>query len=141
LPPTRSLSRAKALLASLPGGGGTPLASGVDMAVLVALAERRKGREPLIVLLTDGHANIGRDGMPARAGAAVEALSAARQLAAQRVSAVFIDTSPRPRDDASALAAAMGARYVALPYLEAAGVRDAVREAMPAFRPGASASR
>ncbi len=32
LPPTRSLARAKRTLAGLPGGGGTPLASGIDAA-------------------------------------------------------------------------------------------------------------
>lgn len=38
LPPTRSLVRAKRSLAGLPGGGGTPLAAGLDAAL--ALAER-----------------------------------------------------------------------------------------------------
>ena len=32
LPPTRSLVRAKRSLAGLPGGGGTPLAAGIDAA-------------------------------------------------------------------------------------------------------------
>jgi magnesium chelatase subunit D len=131
LPPTRSLSRAKALLATLPGGGGTPLAAGIDTAIVTAMTERARGREPMIVLLSDGRANIGRDGLPARPQAGVEALTAATQIARQRVGAVFIDTSPRPRPDAADLAAAMAARYVALPYVEAAAVCDAVMAARP----------
>jgi magnesium chelatase subunit D len=124
LPPTRSLSRAKVQLASLPGGGGTPLAAGIDAALATALGERAKGRDPLLILLTDGRANIARDGRPSRPLALEDAHEAARQVAASRIRAVFIDTSPRPAPGGAELAAAMGARYVALPYLDAAAVRD-----------------
>jgi magnesium chelatase subunit D len=126
LPPTRSLSRAKKLLAELPGGGGTPLAAGIDMARTAAVSERAKGRDPLIVLLTDGRANIDRQGQPARPGATLDAVDAARQLAASKIAAVFVDTATRPREEGAAIAAAMGARYVALPYVEAGAVRDVV---------------
>jgi magnesium chelatase subunit D len=129
LPPTRSLSRAKTLLANLPGGGGTPLASGIDMAVLTAVSERAKGRDPLVVILTDGRANIARDGLAARPGAFIDALAAARQLQIQRIAAVLVDTSPRGHGGAADLAAAMNARYVALPYVDATAVRDIVRAA------------
>jgi magnesium chelatase subunit D len=125
LPPTRSLSRAKALLANLPGGGGTPLAAGIDAALATALAERSKGRDPLLILLTDGRANITRDGKSSRPLALEEAHAAARQVASSRIKTVFIDTSPRHMPGAAGLAATMGARYVALPYLDAAAVRDA----------------
>ena len=131
LPPSRSLTRAKVLLATLPGGGGTPLAAGIDASVLIAMAERAKGREPLIVFLTDGQANIARDGKPVRAVAFSDALQAARALAAQRIAAVFVDTASRAREEGGKLAAAMGARYVALPHVEAHAVRDFVRAAAP----------
>jgi magnesium chelatase subunit D len=131
LPPTRSVARARALLADLPGGGGTPLAAGLDAGLLVALAERAKGRDPLLVVLTDGSANIARDGTGSRARAGAEAMEAARRIAEDGIAAVFIDNAPRPRPEGSALAAAMGARFVALPYLEANAVRDAVRAARP----------
>ena len=58
LPPTRSLVRAKRSLASLPGGGGTPLAAGIDVSLLLADAVQRRGGTPTIVLLTDGRANV-----------------------------------------------------------------------------------
>jgi magnesium chelatase subunit D len=129
LPPSRSLTRAKVLLSTLPGGGGTPLAAGLDTAILVALSERRKGREPLIVLLTDGRANIARDGRPIRSQAGEDALFGARQLMTHRIASVFIDTSLRAREEGTKLAAAMGARYIALSFVEASTVRDVVRAA------------
>jgi magnesium chelatase subunit D len=124
LAPTRSLSRAKAQLANLPGGGGTPLAAGIDAGLATAVAERSRGRDPLLIFLTDGRANIARDGKPSRPIALEEAIAAARLVAAARIKAIFIDTSPRPGPGGAELAAAMGARYVALPYLDAAAVRD-----------------
>ena len=131
LPPTRSLSRAKSLLANLPGGGGTPLASGIDLATMTALGERARGREPLVVLLTDGRGNIARDGVAARSRAGDDALDAARQLGLHGLAAVFVDTSPRPRNEGADLATAMSARYVSLPYVEAGAVRDVVVAATP----------
>jgi len=131
LPPSRSLTRARSLLSNLPGGGGTPLAAGIEASVLVAIAERAKGREPLIVFLTDGQANIARDGKAARGPAFEDAMLAARALAAQRIAAVFVDTAPRAREEGGKLAGAMGARYLALPHVEAHAVRDFVRAVAP----------
>jgi magnesium chelatase subunit D len=131
LPPSRSLTRARVLLSTLPGGGGTPMAAGIDAAVLVALVERSKGREPLIVLLTDGCANIARDGQAVRPRATDEALASATQVGAQHLAAVLVDTSARARAEGPALASAMRARYVALPRVEASAVRDVVRASMP----------
>ena len=62
LPPTRSTARARRSLAGLPGGGGTPLASGLDAAAALADQVLRKGQSPLVVLMTDGRANVCRDG-------------------------------------------------------------------------------
>ncbi|MFZ4758984.1 MAG: magnesium chelatase subunit D, partial [Burkholderiaceae bacterium] len=67
LPPTRSLVRAKRSLAGLPGGGGTPLAAGIDAAAELAAGVARRGGSPVIVLLTDGRANVARDGTGGRA--------------------------------------------------------------------------
>ena len=130
LPPSRSLTRAKMLLSTLPGGGGTPLAAGIDAAVLVALAESSKGREPLIVFLTDGRANIARDGRAARPRAMDDACLAAAQLSRQHIATVFVDTSARAREEGPALAKLMRARYVALPRIQASQVRDVVRAAV-----------
>jgi magnesium chelatase subunit D len=129
LPPTRSLVRAKRGLAGLPGGGGTPLAAGLDAAAALALRVRRAGGTPVVVLLTDGRANVGRDGLGGRARAQEEALAAARALRAQGGSVIVIDTSVRPEPAALALALAAGARYLALPQADAAALSRAVQTA------------
>jgi len=127
LPPTRSLVRAKRSLAGLPGGGGTPLAAGIEALLLLAQSERRRGHTPMAVLLTDGRANIARDGTPGRAQGEADALAAARALRAAALNVVLIDTSPRPQPLAAQLADAMGARYLALPHADAHAVSIAVR--------------
>jgi len=127
LPPTRSLARAKRSLAGLPGGGGTPLASAIDAAAALAGQIKRKGETPIVVLLTDGKANIARDGSPGRGPATSDALAAAMQLRATGVSALLVDTSPQPQSSAEQLAIAMGAQYLALPYGGAQSLNQAVR--------------
>ncbi|MEQ1682816.1 MAG: magnesium chelatase subunit D [Burkholderiaceae bacterium] len=129
LPPTRSLVRAKRSLAGLPGGGGTPLAAGIDAAVSLADAVRRRGTTPVLVMLTDGRANIARDGAPGRAQASADALVSARQVLVAGFSTLLLDTSPQPQEPARALAQAMGAVYLPLPYAGASVLSQAVRAA------------
>ena len=88
LPPTRSLVRAKRSLAGLPGGGGTPLACGLDAAALIAEGVLRRGGTPTLVVLTDGRANVARDGTHGRELAQRDATTAARRLRARGVAAV-----------------------------------------------------
>ena len=116
LPPTRSLVRAKRSLAGLPGGGGTPLAAGMDAARALALACGRLGETPIIVLLTDGRANIARDGSAGRERATLDALAAARTLRAASLTARLLDTSPQAQPGARRLAQEMGAAYLPLPH-------------------------
>ncbi len=131
LPPTRSLARARRRLAGLPGGGGTPLASGLDAAALLAGQIRRRGETPLVVLMTDGHANVARDGAGGRARALEDALDAGRRLCADRIASLAIDTSaPSRQRDAAAtqrIAEAMRADYIKLPIADAQRVNAAVR--------------
>jgi magnesium chelatase subunit D len=134
LPPTSSLVRAKRELAGLVGGGGTPLAAALDQAALLADAVRRRGQTPFVVLLTDGRANVARDGSPGRARAMDDALAAARAFRGMAVAALLIDTGPKPQPQAAAVAAAMGGRYLAMPYADAAALSRAVRAAEPARR-------
>ena len=133
LPPTRSLVRAKRSLAGLPGGGGTPLAAGIDAAVHLAQSVARGGGTPLLVLLTDGRANVARSGMGGRTQAAEEALSAARALRAAGLGALLVDTSPQPQPTAQRLAAEMNATYLPLPHAGAAMLSAAVQATSPAY--------
>lgn len=134
LPPTRSLVAAERALAGLPGGGGTPLATAIGAAAALADAVRRKGRTPAIVFMTDGRANIDRDGQPGRAKAQSDALAAARALRGEGLMSLLIDTSPQPQPQAAEIAAAMGGRYVPLPHADAAGVSRVVGAALAVAR-------
>jgi magnesium chelatase subunit D len=127
LPPTRSLVRAKRSLAGLPGGGGTPLASGLEAAAALLEGVQRRGGTPSIVLLTDGRANVARDGAPNRSRAEQDSLAAARRIRAARVAAVLVDTAPRPQPFARELATALGAHYLPLPHADAATLQRAVQ--------------
>jgi magnesium chelatase subunit D len=129
LPPTRSLVRAKRSLAGLPGGGGTPLASALDAGAAMAGDVRRRGGTPTLVLLTDGRANVARDGTGGRARAEADAVAAAKLLRAGAFRTLLVDTSPRPHAPTERLAAQMGARYVPLPYADSAAISRTVMEA------------
>ena len=128
LPPTRSLVRARRCLADLAGGGGTPLAAGIDAAVVLAQDVRRKGQSPFIVIMTDGAANISSEGRAAgRARARADAISAARLARSAGVAAVIVDIAPRPQFAAEELAAEMNARYIPMPYADAAALARVAR--------------
>jgi magnesium chelatase subunit D len=128
LGPTRSLVRAKRQLAGLPGGGGTPLANAIDAAATMAAQVRRANATPLVVLLTDGRANVCRQGQPGREKAMSDALLSARALAATRTSVLLIDTSQHPGTAAQTLALALQARCLALPHAEAQTLSTEVRQ-------------
>jgi magnesium chelatase subunit D len=129
LPPTRSLTRARRALIGLPGGGGTPLALALSTGHALALAERKRGRTPFLVALTDGRANVALDGSGGREVAAAQALAAAQRLRLDEISALLIDISARPRPEAADVASQMGARYLALPRADAARLKEAVQTA------------
>ncbi len=129
LAPTRSLLRAKRSLAGLPGGGGTPLAAGIDAARALATQVARHGQTPSVVLLTDGAANVARDGSGGRARAAEDALQAARGMASAGFRTLLIDTAPRPSPQARILAQALRGRYLPLPDADARSLAAAVQHA------------
>jgi magnesium chelatase subunit D len=103
-----------------------------------------------VVLLTDGRANVALDGTPGRARARDEAHGAARALAAVLAPAgglaVLVDTGARAgrvavdmataSPDARDLARALGARYVALPHVDARALHAGVRAALDGPAPG-----
>jgi magnesium chelatase subunit D len=120
VPPTRSLTRARRLLAELPGGGTTPLAAGLSAARSLALAERGRGHSPRIIVLTDGRANA------PLGSAQLVADQEARAIAREAIPATLIDISARPRAEGRSIAAAMLARYVALPRADTKGVAAAL---------------
>ena len=130
LPPTRSLVNAKRRLAGLPGGGGTPLAHALDAATELADSIARRGQSPLLVLLTDGRANVARDGSGGRERALQDAIQSGRQLAQRQWPVLLIDTSPKPQREATELAQAMCAHYLPLPHAGAERLAQSVRSSL-----------
>nr|WP_037087474.1 magnesium chelatase subunit D [Cereibacter sphaeroides] len=130
LPPTRSLVQTKRRLAGLPGGGGTPLAHGLRLALAVGLQARARGMTPTVALLTDGRGNIALDGSANRAEAEEDALKLAASLRGSGLPAVVIDTANRPQPSLAALARALDAPYIALPRADAHKLSNVLGAAM-----------
>lgn len=86
-PPTRNHAAALGAIETLEPGGTTPLAEGIRVAHQTALRELRRnpGLQPVVVLVTDGYANISRGG-----DAIGEARQAARALQRDKISLVVI---------------------------------------------------
>ena len=134
LPPTRSLVQTKKRLAGVPGGGGTPLASGLQVAMLAARQAQARGMAPTLAILTDGRANIALDGTANRAQAAEDAGRMAALIAGAGLAAVVIDTGFRPTPALQDLARRMGARWLALPRADSSLMADALSASMDGGR-------
>ena len=131
LPPTRSLVRAKKTLAALPGGGATPMASALDLTRDMAERAGKQGTTMQFVILTDGAANVARDGTRSREAGTADALVAARMLAMSPASGLVIDTAQRPQPRARELADTLRGTYLALPQADAQTLNRAIRAAIP----------
>ena len=130
LPPTRSLVQTKRRLAALPGGGGTPLAAGLQAALEISRTASRKGLTPTIAILTDGRANIALDGHPNRTEAREDALKLAQIIAAEGVETLVIDTGNRPEPDLKSLSHTAHGHYIPLPRADAKRLATAVSDAL-----------
>ena len=82
-------------------------------------------------MLTDGRANVSRDGSRGREAALRDALASGAGLRQLAVQGMVIDTSPRPSGAAREIAGAMGAQYLPLPHADAATLRDAIQANTP----------
>lgn len=132
LPPTRSLVQTKRRLAGLPGGGGTPLASGLKAAADLAQRVRAQGLSPSIAVLTDGRANVPLPGKTGRAAANDDAQAMARHVRSLNIPSAMIDTSVRPHRDLRTLCDVMNAKYIPLPRADAKGLSRAIETALGA---------
>jgi magnesium chelatase subunit D len=157
LPPTNSVDLAEACLRDLPTGGRTPLAHGLDLArqTLERHTLNRPGVLPLLVLISDGRANVplapgasSSPPVPYGEGRDSAGLSMARsrggkglllseiqaigvQLQRREIASVVIDTESGPLllGLARQVAEALSARYLSLGELDASSIASAVREA------------
>lgn len=130
LSPTRSLVRTKKQLAALPGGGGTPLAAGLQAAMELADHARRRGLTPTMALLTDGRANVALDGSANRVAAAEDAQRVARGLRRMGMDSIVIDTGNRPERQLRTLSEILDGTYLPLPRANAERLSEAVSAAL-----------
>lgn len=130
LPPTRSLVQTKRRLAALPGGGGTPLAAGLQLGLETAETAERRGLSPVLVVLTDGRSNVALDGSGHRGRAAEDASRIARQIASAGIETIVIDCGRRPDRSLSQLALSLRGHYASLPRADAQSLSQAVTTAL-----------
>jgi magnesium chelatase subunit D len=123
LAPSQSSALAKRLLDALPVGGATPLTAGLLRALEVSERAARQGTDRIVLLVfTDGRANVTRDGVAGgdlrdvrrRIKGEVEKIGAA--LKRRGVAPVIVDTQNRftSGGEGQALAHTLGGQYVHL---------------------------
>jgi magnesium chelatase subunit D len=148
LPPTNSVDLAKRLLENLPAGGKTPLAHGLLKAYeLLANHMRRDSQTtPMMVLISDGEANVGirRDKSyegPGYSALLDELFEVATMIKDdKRIKTLVIDTEERrfsvfrnattSPSMAQRIARAMGSSYCKIEDFRAGGVVRVVKEQM-----------
>ncbi len=98
LPPTRNFTNARRCVEELYIGGCTPLATGLLEGLRLADTERYRNPtvKPILVILTDGIANIDLSGNMRSVTPQRDALHVAGEIAARRIPTVMIDTNPLP---------------------------------------------
>jgi len=126
LTPTRSVDRAEQGLRELPTGGRTPLPHALQLALQTLQQADANGAPPLLVLLTDGKANVALSdgGDPWR-----ETLVLAELLAVRSVPALVLDTETGylRLGRAAQLAQALGAECLTLEQLSAENLALTIR--------------
>lgn len=130
LPPTRSLVQTKRKLGTLAAGGGTPLATGLETALKLALRVRQSGKLPTLAFLTDGKGNIDLTGTAGRDQAMKDAQSIARQARHLAIPSIFIDSGRRSNPKLVELAKDWDGTYLCLPKPDAQGLSDIAQSHM-----------
>ena len=145
LPPSQSVELARRALDLLPTGGGTPIAAALLAALDVAKQARGRGiMQTVLVLLTDGRANVGlrvkgqgpggsgqgpneRGQAGAKAAVIEELRVLGQQVGAAGIHALVVDTqrSYLSRGEAHKLAEYLGGEYIYLPNANGEAIADA----------------
>ena len=137
LPPTNSVEMAQWFLQEMPTGGRTPLARALYLAMETLETEKLKDRDvlPLLVLLSDGRANVSLAGdqLTRLASQDDEVRNLATMIAEAKIPAAVVDTEQDfiKLGLAQGIADAMSARYIKLDDLAAESLADAVRRELP----------
>lgn len=121
-PPTNSVELAERCLRRMPTGGRTPLAAGLELAhqTLHTHLQRDSSLTPLLVLVTDGRANVGRSN---------QLRQAATSLAQAEVAALVLDSESGfvRLGAAREIAAWLGADYLPLDDMRSEVISRRVR--------------
>jgi magnesium chelatase subunit D len=121
LPPSRSILRARRVLDSFSIGGGTPLASALDTSLqLVRLEQKKQKCETMLLIFTDGRANVqlkkasGQGTVSQQELIKNEIVLLGADLRKSGIRTVIVETQNQflPGEDATRLAAILGARHV-----------------------------
>ena len=145
LAPTRSVELAKRVVDALPTGGATPIAAAlVEAASLARLARAQGITQAVLLLFTDGRANVGlRSERAAETSSTAESISEELRgigaaLAVEGITTVVIDTRPRfvSTGESRALADLIRARYLYLPRADSTAICEAVASVSEGMRRG-----
>jgi magnesium chelatase subunit D len=125
LPPTSSVELAQKYLATLPTGGRTPLAHGLKLGLDAVEFSLRTDDIPLMVLVSDGRANVNLYG----GDPVEEAKNIAYKIASKGIQSIAIDTEQGFLNFGlvKQLSETMGSKYLRLEELRAAPIASAVR--------------
>jgi magnesium chelatase subunit D len=133
LAPTRSIELAKRSVDCLPAGGATPLAAGLMKALELARSARlREAQQVVLLIFTDGRANVGLGNEPGASSSGGEINDELRRIGAallrERIKSVVVDTRLKFASGGAgaALADLLGGSYVYLPRADASAVYSAV---------------
>jgi magnesium chelatase subunit D len=142
LHPTRSVERGKRLIDEMPAGGGTPLAAGLVRALDVAKLERARDKAtPMLVVFTDGRANVSLDPPNGGEGRVVDIREELQAIGSvlqyERIDSVVIDTRATfiSRSEGQELADLLGGRYINMPRVDDSELYELVSSIADEIRP------
>ncbi|GAB4041412.1 putative cobaltochelatase [Spirosoma jeollabukense] len=126
LEPTHSVELAEQAMRTLPTGGRTPLPHALQMASqVISRLNRQQDLQPLLVILSDGKANVA---LPGGGDAWQQTLAIAAQLREQQIPVLVLDTEHDylRLGRAAELAKALGADCLSLDELSAEAITQTV---------------
>lgn len=131
LPPTSNLDAAASFLRRLPTGGKTPLSSAILQALELVKREKMSKRKvkPLVVIITDGQANIPLD---QRVGVRAELEKLSENLRRIGASTIIVDTRVNPWKPSyiETIVRHAQARHVRLPDLNPEKIHAVIRSSL-----------